>query len=230
MCVMEAAAYLADEPWSDAPQCVSPVIAAFARSWNDSLRSDEQRTRLLAPLISTFIGTRTNAADEETRAWMCTDWLVRVQAPAWLDLAGLRTAAARLRALPPLTNAEIAIGSQSVLAGARAEADAAWAAAVAAARTAARTAAGAAAVDAAWAAAWAAAGAAAGAAAVAAARTAARTAARAAAWAAAGAVAGDAAWAAAGAAADKRLEPTVVELQASAVELLRRMCAVGRPS
>jgi hypothetical protein len=100
----------------------------------------------------------------------------------------------------------------------------------AAAGAAAGDAAGAAAGDAAWAAAWAAAGAAAGAAAVAAARSAARTAARAAAWAAAGAVAGDAAWAAAGAAADKRLEPTVVELQASAVELLRRMCAVGRPS
>lgn len=35
MCVMEAVAYLAGEPWSDRPECASPVIGAFLRSWND---------------------------------------------------------------------------------------------------------------------------------------------------------------------------------------------------
>src|SRR5690348_6850638 len=36
MCVMEAVAWLAGEPWSDAPQCASPVLAAFCRAWNDT--------------------------------------------------------------------------------------------------------------------------------------------------------------------------------------------------
>jgi hypothetical protein len=72
--------------------------------------------------------------------------------------------------------------------------------------------------DAAWAAAWAAAGAAA----LAAARAAAR--------AAAGAAAGDAAGAAAGDAAGAALRPTVAAMQASALDLVKRMCAVSAES
>ncbi len=37
MCLLEAVAYIADEPWSDHPKCVCPVLAAFGRSWNDGL-------------------------------------------------------------------------------------------------------------------------------------------------------------------------------------------------
>ena len=36
-CAMEFVSYIAGEPWSDHPECVSPVIAAFMRNWNDSL-------------------------------------------------------------------------------------------------------------------------------------------------------------------------------------------------
>jgi hypothetical protein len=44
MCAMEAASYIAGEPWSDHPECVCPVIAAFLRNWNDSLpKSDRER-------------------------------------------------------------------------------------------------------------------------------------------------------------------------------------------
>ena len=49
MCVMEAVAYVAGEPWSDAPKCACPVITAFLVSWNDSLPSDAERDRLLKP-------------------------------------------------------------------------------------------------------------------------------------------------------------------------------------
>jgi len=168
MCVMEAAAYLAGEPWSDHPQCVSPVIAAFLRNWNDNL-PEPPRTELLRPLLPFVIGTRTSEADEQTRAWMATDWLVRVQAPAWMDLSErLKPHAAALRALPPLTSGEIATACASVLDAARKES------------------------------------------------------------AAAGDAARDAARDAAGAAARDALAPTVTTLQASAVELVQRMCAVGR--
>src|SRR5690606_22525922 len=46
MCVMEAVAYVAGESWTDRPRCVSPTIAAFMRSWNDSLPDSETRSRL----------------------------------------------------------------------------------------------------------------------------------------------------------------------------------------
>jgi hypothetical protein len=225
-CVMEAVAYVAGEPWSDHPECASPVLGAFLRSWNDSL-SDEDR-QMLKPLIPRLVGTKGSAKVEEKRAWMATDWLARECAPAFLRLAGLTEHAETLEGLAALTTTKRAEKAQPELAAAGdAAGAAAWAAAGAAAGdaawAAAWAAAGAAAGDAAWAAAWAAAGAAAraaaGAAAWAAAGAAAGAAARAAAGAAAWAAAGAAAWAAARAA----LEPTVKQLQASALLLIERM-------
>jgi hypothetical protein len=117
-CVMEAAAYIAGEPWSDAPQCVSPVIAAFCRSWNDSLNEDD-RNRLLKPYVVRVIGTRTTKADENTRAWLATDWLARVQAPAWLRLAGLTEHAQALESLARIVDATTARTAQPTLDAAR---------------------------------------------------------------------------------------------------------------
>jgi len=232
MCAMEAVAWLAGEPWNDAPHCVSLVIAAFMRSWNDAL-PDADRARLLLPLLPDVIGTRTTDADDETRAWMATDWLVRVNAPAWLDLTpSLEAHAAALRALAPIMSSAVARDSQLVI-------TAAWDAASVAVSVAEWAAAGDAARDAAWVAelvaARAAAGDAASVAASVAAGDAARATARAAAWDAAGAAARAtaraAAWDAAGAAAKvaagDALAPTVTTLQASAQDLVRRMCAVG---
>ncbi|HCT57219.1 MAG TPA: hypothetical protein DGD08_08405 [Gemmatimonas aurantiaca] len=184
-CVMEAVAYIAGEPWSDQPQCVSPVIAAFCRNWNDNL-PEPPRTELLRPLVPLLMGTRTTEGDEQTRAWMATDWLARVQTPAWLRLAGLTAEAQAIEACARIVDATTARAAQPALDDARTKA--------AAARAAARAAA--------WDAAW--------------------DAARAAAGAAAGAAARDAAC--------QKLAPTVTELQASAVELIRAMCEVGRAS
>jgi hypothetical protein len=66
-CLLEAVAYVAGEKWSDHPACVSPVIATFGRSWNDSLPDNAARDRLLKPLIPLMIGTATGPLDEETR-------------------------------------------------------------------------------------------------------------------------------------------------------------------
>ena len=204
MCAMEAVAWIAGEPWSDAPQCASRVISQFMRSWNDVL-PDADRTRVLMPLLPEIIGTRTTSTDDQTRAWMAIDWVVRVFTPRWLREAGLMDHAVRIERLAPLVDEATAVASKQTLRAAEAAAwaaawaagqDAAWDAALAA-RDAARDAAGAAALaarDATWAVAW--------------------------------AVARTAAWTAAGAAA--ALAPTVAELQTSAQDLVRRMCAVGR--
>jgi hypothetical protein len=156
MCVMEAVAYVAGEPWSDQPQCACPVITSFMISWNDSLPSDAERDRLLKPLVPLLVGTRSTKEVEERRSYLALDWLIRVHTPKWLDMApSLHEHAKALRELD-----EIADMAGAAAAGEK--------------------------VHAAWAAAWAAAGAAAGDAAGDAARAAARAAAGDAARAAAG--------------------------------------------
>ena len=155
MCVMEAAAWVAGEAWSDSPVCVSPVLAVFMRAWNDAL-DDEGRQQLKA-VIPRVIGTAEDGQDE-ARCWLAVDWIVRVYAPAWLGLADIADAAASLRALPELRDSATLDAARPAREDARKQAAAAraaaWAAARAAARDAARAAAGAAAWDAARAAAW----------------------------------------------------------------------------
>ena len=142
-CVMELVAYVSGEPWSDHPECVSSVIATFLRSWNDSL-NDEDRN-LLKQFVEPVIDTVGTEADEQKRAWMCVDWMVRVFAPEFLRLAKLTDHADKLALLPELTNTQIALEHQATIAAARAAAgDAAGAAAGAAAWAAAGAAAGAA--------------------------------------------------------------------------------------
>jgi hypothetical protein len=204
VCAMEAVAWLAGEPHTDHPECVSPVIGEFVRSWNDAMNDTDRQ--ILKPLLPRLIGTRGSAAQESQRAWMALDWLCRVSVPAWLRLAGLHVEATAIEATAPIVDTATAQAAQEALSAGRKAAAAAWAAA--------RDAAG----DAAWAAAWAAAGAAA--------RDAARNAARAAARDAAGDAAGAAAWAAARAAARAALRPTVEHLQREAFALLEKMVAV----
>src|SRR5688572_3642961 len=81
MCLLEAVAYVAGEPWSDHPECVSEVLGTFGRAWNDALPDDATRTRLLGPFITRLVGTRASADVEERRAWMALDWLVRTFTP-----------------------------------------------------------------------------------------------------------------------------------------------------
>jgi hypothetical protein len=154
-CALEVVAWLAGDMHTDAPECVSLVLAAFVRRWNDDL--DDAGRQMLKPILPRLIGTAGDGKDE-LRGWMAADWFVRVHTPAWLELAGITESAAALRALPPIRDLATLDSARPCLEEARARSAAAWAAAWDAAW------------DAAWAAAWAAAGAAAGAAAWAAAR------------------------------------------------------------
>jgi hypothetical protein len=100
-CAMEWVAYLSGERHGDAPRSVSPVLAGFARSWNDAL--DDGTRQRLRPFLARTIGTADDGCDDE-RAWACADWLARVSAPAFLRHADLPDEAARLRDAPPLTD------------------------------------------------------------------------------------------------------------------------------
>ena len=204
MCVMEAVAFVAGEPFSDHPACACPVIASFMRAWNDGLPTDEDRRRLLSPFVLRLVGSKATPEVELRRSWMAFDWLVRECAAEFLSLTdALKPHADTLRALPEIGPANF----DTVVPVVRAAGAAAWDAAGAAAGAAAWAAAGDAAVNAAVNAAWAAAGDAAGDA--------------------AGAAAVNAAWDAARDAAGAALKPSVERLQASAAGLVGRMLAAG---
>jgi hypothetical protein len=188
----------APERFTDDHPSIRRTVRAMAIGLNDmTWESDDARTASLDRFSVAILGTATTPEDEETCAWMATDWLIRVYTPAWLRLAGLTTEAQALEGLARVVDSVTARNAQPTINRASAKAPAAWDAAWDAAWVAARDAARAAA----WAAAWDAAGAAARDAAWAAARDAARAAAWAAAGAAAGAAARAAAWDAAGDAA-----------------------------
>ena len=99
-CDREIAAWVLDQEWTDRAPWESPVLAAFRRRLNDSLPHD-LRQRLKDSMFD-GLGTAGDGRDED-RAWMITDWSVRVALPTWLELAGVEEAPAQLRALPEVT-------------------------------------------------------------------------------------------------------------------------------
>jgi hypothetical protein len=201
-CVMELASYLAHQPWSDSPKCVSPVLGAFLRSWNDALNDHDRQ--MLKPYARKVLKTAGSHEVDLKRSWMAMDWLAREFAPAWLRAAGLKDHAEALEGLTALVDDRSAQKAQPKL-------EAAGLAARSAAESAAESAA------------WSAAGSAAESAAWLAAESTARSAARSAAESAARSAAESAAWLAAWSA----LEPTVKILQESALKLLDRMISVN---
>jgi hypothetical protein len=98
-CAMEWVSYVAGEPHSDEPVCVSPVLRALCVALNDGL-ADEPRQRL-RPYLTRTIGTAGDGLDP-ARAWMAMDWLIRVYTPAWLRLAEIDTEAQELAELAPV--------------------------------------------------------------------------------------------------------------------------------
>ena len=136
-CAMEAAAYVAGEQHSDHPTCVCPVIGQFMRSWNDALRSDDERDRLLKPLLLKILGTSSTPEVEHRRSLIALDWLIRTHTAAWLDtVEALKPHAAALRDSPPIDDENAAAIGEKVSA-AESAAWSAWSAAESAAESAA---------------------------------------------------------------------------------------------
>jgi hypothetical protein len=94
---MEVASMLANEPFSDEPRCVCPVIAEFLRTYNDQV--DDERRQDLYAYASLVVNTRTTAAVERERADLCLDW--------WLTASSARRLQLRrfLWMLPPASAA-----------------------------------------------------------------------------------------------------------------------------
>jgi hypothetical protein len=94
-CVMELASMLGDEPFSDHPAGVCPVIGSVLRAYNDSI--DDRRRQDLYAYAARVVGSRGSAEVERMRAERLSDWISRPVARRWTRFL----LPARLRALSP---------------------------------------------------------------------------------------------------------------------------------
>ncbi len=115
-CAMEAVAWLAGEPHSDAPACACPVIARAVIRLNDRISDKAMRTELLRPLLPKIVGTRASREVMIKRGYIAADMAVRVFAPMALEKRGRLDLAEKLRGLTEVTDQ----------ASARAARDVAW--------------------------------------------------------------------------------------------------------
>ena len=103
-CFNEAAAWLAGERHTDAPDCVSRVLRNYTMRLNDRW-SDEQR-QTLKPYLPRMVGTGGDGKDEIRRRIaaeaLCTDLL-----PPWLRLAGLDEHADRISGMAGASYADL---------------------------------------------------------------------------------------------------------------------------
>jgi hypothetical protein len=111
-CAMEAVAWLAGEPHSDAPACACPVIARAMIRLNDRIRDDATRTELLRPLLPKIIGSRATREVQIKRAYVAADMAVRVFAPLALEKRGHLKLAEKLRAVTEITDRDTAISGR----------------------------------------------------------------------------------------------------------------------
>ena len=123
VCLLEAVAWLAGEPHSDKPSCACPVIAAFGRTLNDHLPDAERQA--LVPYITKIVGSVSTPEVERKRAFIASDYAVRVFAPIALRAKGFTREAKKLEGLDIIQDEKTADAAWYAADAAR---NAAWAA------------------------------------------------------------------------------------------------------
>src|SRR5579863_3555840 len=122
MCIMEAVAWVAGEPHSDAPQCACPSIRRFAIRINDRIDDDALRTQLFRPLVTRLVGSASTGQVRWFRNRLIADWVIRYSLPIWWqEVPSLREYAAVLRALPPLVTKASLREARDIIRGQRQE-------------------------------------------------------------------------------------------------------------
>ena len=127
VCLLEAVAWFAGKPHTDHPPCVSGVLGAFGRAFNDAI-PDDARQRLI-PYIPQLVGTATDdIALECRRAFMAADAAVRIFASLAFRAAGLGAEADKLAALSEVVDEATARSARSAAWSAESAAWSAWSA------------------------------------------------------------------------------------------------------
>ncbi|HEX2259303.1 MAG TPA: hypothetical protein VHJ40_06115 [Actinomycetota bacterium] len=111
--VLEAVSRMNRERFTDKPKLVSPVIGAFLREFNDAL--DDDTRQKLKDYVPRIYKSLLSDDVEDFRAWVATDWLVRVQAPMWLKAAGMEELAEPLESSSPVHDPDTAREIQDAL-------------------------------------------------------------------------------------------------------------------
>ena len=60
-CIMELVSYIANEPWSDHPQCACPILTRFAIRYND--RVDHKQRQKMKEIIPLLLNSRNKAME-----------------------------------------------------------------------------------------------------------------------------------------------------------------------
>ena len=108
----------------EVPETDSQVCGSFMVRFQDAIKDQEVRDRLIPPLIVKLVGSAGSKALEQRRSWLAVDWALREVAPAYFDMSPeLATHAEALRALPPINSRAAAAQAYAVRDAARA---AAW--------------------------------------------------------------------------------------------------------
>jgi hypothetical protein len=97
-CAMEVVSWLADEGFTDAPECASPVLRRYLIALND--RWDDEKRQLLKPYLLRTIGTAGDGLDE-ARERIAAEWATKNLVAPWLRLAGLNAEADSVEAVDP---------------------------------------------------------------------------------------------------------------------------------
>ena len=94
-CIMEMVSYLANEPWSDHPECACPILTEYAIRMNDRF-TDEHR-QLMKPLIPLLLNTKATDAVQIARKRLIRWRNVTATYPLILEAIKLPGLAAELR-------------------------------------------------------------------------------------------------------------------------------------
>jgi hypothetical protein len=106
VCLMEAVACFAGNPFSDHPETTSPVLAAFGRPINDAMPN--ARRQDLKQFIPRLVATSDQAERDVQRGFLLADWSVRTILPMSLEsaCAALSAKAEKLRTAGRMTTAD----------------------------------------------------------------------------------------------------------------------------
>ena len=115
-CINEVAAWLAGEPHTDRPSCVSPVLRSYTMRLNDRWNNEDRQ--LLKPYAAKIVGTAGDGQDGARLALAQTALTIDLL-PPWLRLAGLDDAATEIKGLKDAGSVEL---RQAI----RRASDAAW--------------------------------------------------------------------------------------------------------
>lgn len=97
--VMEAVAYVAGLPLSNAPTCTDPRLAAFLTAWSTDLAEDV-RHEFLLPLVPDLVGAHRGPKNHFPH--LALGWILRETLPSWLGAIGFDEAVRHLaRDMPP---------------------------------------------------------------------------------------------------------------------------------